>query len=200
MTMLSDLLNDFWLLFATIDPFSTLILFLGLVTNLDRKSRRTLAIKAVLYATLILLIFLVFGQLFLEMIGVRLISFQIAGSIILFLFGLQMFFIPTHETGQEADNWREMAVFPLAIPSLASPGSLLAVILATENTQHTLMEQALTGLIMLLVLAITLAMLLGANTLHRILGNTGEKIMVRISGLILASLACEFFLEALAKL
>lgn len=198
--MLSNMLSDFWLLFATIDPFSTLILFLGLTTQVDRNSRRSLAIKAVLYAAVILLIFLVFGQLFLEMIGVRLTSFQIAGSIVLFLFGLQMFFIPSHESAQEVEQVHEMAVFPLAIPSLASPGSLLAVILATENTQHSIMEQFLTGLIMLLVLAITLAMLLGANTLHRILGATGEKIMVRLSGLILASLACEFFLEAMDKL
>jgi multiple antibiotic resistance protein len=198
--MLSNMLSDFWLLFATIDPFSTLILFLGITGGLDRKARRALAIKAVLYATVILIIFLAFGQLFLEMIGVRLVSFQIAGSIILFLFGLQMFFIPSHETVQEVDKVHEMAVFPLAIPSLASPGSLLAVILATENNHHPVAEQIITGLIMLLVLGITLAILLGAGTMHRILGNTGEKIMVRLSGLILASLAAEFFLEALAKL
>jgi multiple antibiotic resistance protein len=198
--MLSDMLSDFWLLFATIDPFSTLILFLGLTTGLDRKARRVLAVKAVLYATVILLIFLVFGQLFLEMIGVRLISFQIAGSIVLFLFGLQMFFMPSQPSQQEVERVSDMAVFPLAIPSLASPGSMLAVILATENSRHSVMEQTVTGLIMLLVLAVTLLMLLGAGTLHRILKSTGEKIMVRISGLILASLACEFFLEALGKI
>lgn len=198
--MLSSMLSDFWLLFATIDPFSTLILFLGITRGLDRKARRTLAAKAVLYATVILIIFLAFGQLFLEMIGVRLVSFQIAGSIILFLFGLQMFFIPSHETELEVEKVREMAIFPLAIPSLASPGSLLAVILATENSQHPIFEQVVTGLIMLLVLTITLVMLLAAQTMHRILGNTGEKIMVRLSGLILASLAAEFFLEALPQL
>lgn len=198
--MLSDMLSDFWLLFATIDPFSTLILFLGLTTGVERKARRALAIKAVLYGTVILFIFLVFGQLFLEMIGVRLISFQIAGSIVLFLFGLQMFFIPNQPSSQEVERVSDMAVFPLAIPSLASPGSMLAVILATENSRHSVMEQTVTGLIMLLVLAITLVMLLGAGTLHRILRSTGEKIMVRVSGLILASLACEFFLEALGKI
>lgn len=198
--MLSDMLSDFWLLFATIDPFSTLILFLGITSNLDRKARRSLAIKAVLYASVILIIFLAFGQLFFELVGVRLVAFQIAGSIILFLFGLQMYFIPSRETEQEVERVHEMAVFPLAIPSLASPGSLLAVILATENSKHAIGEQVITGLIMLLVLGITLAMLLAAHTMHRILGKTGEKIMVRLSGLILASLAAEFFLEALAKL
>jgi multiple antibiotic resistance protein len=194
------MLSDFWLLFATIDPFSTLILFLGITRNLDRKARSMLAVKAVLYATVILIIFLAFGQLFLEMIGVRLVAFQIAGSIILFLFGLQMFFIPSHETEQEVEKVREMAIFPLAIPSLASPGSLLAVILATENSKHPFFEQAVTGLIMLLVLAITLIMLLAAQTMHRVLGRTGEKIMVRLSGLILASLAAEFFLDALPQI
>lgn len=198
--MLSNMLSDFWLLFATIDPFSTLILFLGLTSKFDRKTRRLLAIKAVVYATVILVVFLAFGQLFFEMIGVRLVSFQIAGSIVLFLFGLQMFFLPSHETEQEVDRVREIAVFPLAIPSLASPGSILAVILATENSHHPIIEQVITGLVMLLVLAITLTILLAAQTMHRILGTTGEKIMVRLSGLILSALAAEFFLEALAKL
>jgi multiple antibiotic resistance protein len=198
--MLSNILSDFWLLFAAIDPFSTLILFLGLTGKLDRKSRRVLAVKAVVYATVILLVFLAFGQLFFETIGVRLASFQIAGSIILFLFGLQMFFLPSHETEQEVERVSEMAVFPLAIPSLASPGSILAVILATENSRHPIFEQAITGLVMLLVLAISLSILLAAQTMHRILGATGEKIMIRLSGLILSSLATEFFIEALAKL
>jgi len=197
--MLANLLSDFWLLFATIDPFSTLILFLGLTGKLDRKARRLIALKAVLYATVILVIFLIFGQLFFEMIGVRLAAFQIAGSIVLFLFGLQMFFMPSHEAEQPVERIHEIAVFPLAIPSLASPGSILAIILATENSRHPIMEQALTGLVMLAVLALTLLILLCAHAMHRILGNTGEKIMVRLSGLILASLACEFFLEALSK-
>jgi multiple antibiotic resistance protein len=198
--MLSNMLSDFWLMFATIDPFGTLILFLGLTSGIDRNARRSLAVRAVLYATAILLIFLIFGQLFLEMIGVRLVSFQFAGSIILFLFGLQMFFIPSEVSSHEGGQVRDLAVFPLALPSLASPGSILAIILATENTKHSIAEQVTTGLMMLLVMGIALAVLLGANSLHRILGGTGEKIMVRISGLILASLACEFFLEALGKI
>ena len=89
--------------------------------------------------------------------GVPLVAFQIAGGLILFLFALSMIFGESKPEGEMrmARSVKETAVFPLATPSIASPGAMMAVVLLTENASHSLAQQALTAVLMLLVIFTT---------------------------------------------
>ena len=191
--MFDRALGDFWLYFAVLDPFGTLIVFTGLTSQLPKAAKRKTALRSVMLATIILLAFLAIGQILLEGIHIRLSAFQIAGAIVLFIFGLQMFFIPEKNAqgSEDVTGKHDIAVFPLAVPSIASPGAILAVMLATENSANPLPMQLASAAALLAVLGLTLLFLLQAQRINRIMGNTGEKVLIRISGLILSALACE---------
>ena len=107
------------------------------------------------------------GQILLSSMGIRLISLQVAGGIILFLFGLQMVFgsgFTNNETTEEPGH--AIAVFPLAVPSIATPGSILAVILLTDNHLYSIPTQATTAAILLAILAVTLVCMLAATPIR----------------------------------
>jgi multiple antibiotic resistance protein len=151
-----------------------------------------MARKAVLIAGAVLLAFLVAGEIVLAHLGIRLLSFQLAGGVILFLFGLQMVFgsgVLAHHGTPEAGH--DLSVFPLALPGIASPGAITAVVLLTDNHRHSIREQVVTALVLLVVLALTFACLYAANRIHRVLGDTGANVLIRVLGLVLAALATE---------
>src|SRR5207249_5275123 len=111
-------------------------------------------------ATGILLAFIAGGQILLHAMEIHLTSFQIAGGIVLFLFGLKMIF----ETEQPHDAQGpgpgpDIAVFPLAMPAIAGPGAMLAVVVLTDNDRFSIPEQAVTTLILLCILGLTFGLL-----------------------------------------
>ena len=112
--------KDFMMLWSTIDPVGTLALFTGLTVQLSLREKRKIAIKATLYAFMILITALVIGQIILKAMDIQLISLQLAGGVVLFLFGLQMIFSDPPTVGAEEPG-HQLAVFPLAVPSIASP-------------------------------------------------------------------------------
>ena len=189
-------LQDSLIIWATIDPIGTLAIFTGLTTGLDAAQRRRTAIRAVAYAAAVLVGAIVVGQLLLTAMGIRLISFQLSGGIILFLFGLQMIFGSGAANG-EKEPGHDIAVFPLAIPATATPGAILAVILLTDNSLYSIPTQAITAAIMLAVLGITLVLLLLATPIMRVLGQGGASILTRIMGMILAAFSVELVMNAL---
>ncbi len=85
----------------------------------------------------------------------------------------------------------DVAVFPLALPGIASPGAITAVVLLTDNNRHSLAQQAVTAAVVVVVLAITLGLLYAASMIHRLLGSTGANVLIRVLGLVLAALAVE---------
>jgi len=195
------LLRDFLTLFVTIDPLGTLSLFLGLTAGMSTARRRQTAVRAIMYSGGILLAFMVAGQMLLNGLGIRLATFQLTGGLVLFLFGLQMIFgtgAGEASVGVEADH--DLAVFPLALPSIASPGSIMAVVLLTDNYRYSFQHQVVTASVLMVVLALTLAAMLMASTIHRFIGDEGAGILVRVMGLLLAALATEQVLEAITIL
>jgi multiple antibiotic resistance protein len=92
---------------------------------------------------------------------------------------------------------RDLAVFPLAVPSIAGPGAMMAVILLTDNDVYTVAERAQTGVVLLVVILLTYILLLFSDAILRIIGRQGAAILVRVMGIILASLAVEIVLTAL---
>ena len=164
---------------------------------LTRVERRRTALRAVLYATVILVVAVVAGQIILDAIGIRMHSLKVAGGIILFLFALKMLFGGLDKPGSP-EAGRDLAVFPLAVPSIAGPGAMMAVIVLTDNDVYTVPEQAETGVVLVVVLLVTYIFLRFSDFILRIIGLNGAAVLVRVMGIILASLAVEIVLTALA--
>lgn len=192
----NELLFDFVTLWVTIDPIGTLPLYLGVTKRLSAESRRRTAIRASVIAFGILAGFLYFGQYLLEEMRIELLSFQIAGGIVLFLFALTMIF--EKETGNEPspEEGRDVAVFPLAMPSIATPGALLAVVVLTDNNTHNFFQESVTCGVMVLVLAANLILMLLGETIVGMIGRSGLSVLSRVMGMILASVAVQMAYSA----
>lgn len=198
-----DLVREFITLFVVIDPVGTIPVFLFATAAVPQRLHRSFALRAVLVSALVLGLFLVLGQIILEGIGLRLGAFQIAGGIILFLFALSMIFGETKAASEikEAENEDlSGAVFPLAIPSIASPGAILAVVILTDNHSTGVVEQAMTAVVLLFVLAITFILLLLASKIQKLIGQTGVSVISRVMGLILATVAVDAVLQGLEQM
>ncbi len=186
-----DLVSTFIVFFAVIDPIGTIPVFIAVTRGHDAREKRKIALMATLVSAGVLVFFVVAGELILNAMSIPLSAFQIAGGIILFLFALSMIFgesKPDEET-RLAENRRDAAIFPLAVPSIASPGAMLAAVLLTENAKFNLWEQVQTGVVLLSVLLLTLILMLAAGAIHRLVGNAGASVISRVMGLILASVA-----------
>src|SRR5258706_8040865 len=140
--LLRAVVRDFLMLFVPIDPIGPLSLFVPLTASTPPAERPRVAWRAVLSGGAVLVGFLVLGQLVLDGIGIRLVSFQIAGGIILFLLGLQMVFgTGIAATKVEPEAGHDIAIFPLGIPSIASPGAIMAVVVLTDNDRFSIPDQ-----------------------------------------------------------
>ena len=190
----SNISRELITLFVVIDPIGTLPVFLFATANVPQHLHRRFAVRAVLVAGLVLLAFLVGGQYLLELLGLRLGSFQVAGGVILFLFALTMIFgDPKPEKEIEAAERDHLAgaVFPLAMPSIASPGAMLAIVILTDNHSNPLEDQIITAALLIIVLALTLILLLLAGRIGRLMGTTGASVISRVMGIILATVAVD---------
>ena len=178
-------------LWAVIDPIGSIPVYLTKTVGLSVEDRRKIALKAVMISAGILIFFLIAGQALLEAMQIPLTAFQIAGGLVLLLFALTMIFgegKPEQEI-RLSSNLNELAVYPLAVPSIASPGAMMAIVLLTDNHRFSLFDQTMTTLIMLSVLLITYLLFLAANRIQRWIGNTGAAVISRVMGLILAAVA-----------
>jgi multiple antibiotic resistance protein len=188
---MQDFIATFIFFFAVIDPIGTVPVFIAVTRPYQVEDKRKIAIKAAFISAMILVFFVVAGELILTAIEIPLSAFQIAGGIVLFLFALTMIFgegKPEEEIKMVRKS-SETAVFPLAVPSIASPGAMLAAVLLTENHRFNLLEQAITAASMICVLLVAMILMLAASKVHRLIGDSGASIISRVMGLILASVA-----------
>ncbi|MDW1150338.1 MarC family protein [Mannheimia haemolytica] len=189
--MFDSLAVQFVVLWAVIDPIGSVPVYLAKTIGLPIEARRKIALNAVLIAAGILIFFLIGGQVLLESMQIPLPAFQAAGGLVLLLFALTMIFgesKPEQEM-RISSNLNELAVYPLAVPSIASPGAMMAIVLLTDNHRFYIGDQIITAGIMLLVLFITYLLLLAANRIQHLIGNAGAAIISRVMGLILAAIA-----------
>src|SRR5712671_3677443 len=195
--LLIKISKDFATIWTTIDPIGNVAIFAGLTASLTRAERRRTALRASVYAAVILVVAVVAGQFILDAIGIHLHSLKVAGGIILFLFGLQMLFGKAEAKAGSPEPGRDLAVFPMAVPSIAGPGAMMAVILLTDNDVYTVPQQIETGAVLLVVLLLTYVLLLFSDAILRVIGRQGASVLVRVMGIILCSLAVEIVLTAL---
>lgn len=197
--MISEIFTTILFLFAVIDPIGTVPVYLEATKQFDKIHKRKIAIQASILAFLILLFFIIIGQLILEGMNISLDAFQISGGVILFLFALTMIFgdgKPNREMSQITD-YKHVTVFPVAIPAIASPGAIMAVVLMTDNHIYTFAQQAFTTGMVLIVVAFTTLLLLGATKVQNAIGTYGITVISKIMGLILASYAVQSILSGL---
>ena len=194
--MFDKAIQDALILWATIDPIGTLAIFSALTAGMSVTQRRKTATRAVLYAGGVLIGSLVIGQVLLTAMGISLLSFQLGGGIILFLFGLQMIFTDNDQSsGKEPDH--NVAIFPIAIPATATPGAILAVILLTDNQIYPIAQQLVTGLIVVATLAITWVMMFFSDRILAVIGTGGASLLTKIMGMILAALSVQLVMNAI---
>ena len=172
-----ELISTFIFLFAVIDPIGSVPVFIAVTNGLTEKEKRVTAFKAVLVSYGVLQFFIIAGELILDAIEVPLPAFQIAGGIVLFLFALTMIFgdsKPDEEIKSVKDP-TEIAIYPMAMPSIASPGAMLAVVLLTKNAEFSIFEQVQSSL----------------TKVHKLIGSAGASIISRVMGLILTAVAAD---------
>ena len=126
-----------------------------------------------IYATIILVAAVTAGQVILDAIGIHMHSLKVAGGIILFLFGLQMLFGKMDKAGSSPEEGRDLAVFPLAGPSIAGGGAIMAAIVLTDNDVYTVPERIETGVVLLVVFFLTYLLLLFSDAILRVIGRQG---------------------------
>ena len=194
-----DFVSTFVSFFAVIDPIGTVPVFVAVSRHLDEPGKRRMALAATAVAAAILIFFVVAGEIVLAAMSVPLPAFKVAGGIVLFLFALTMIFGESkpEEELRLAKTADDSAIFPLAVPSIAGPGSMLAAVLLTENARFGVLEQALTTMVMLLVLGVTLMLMLAATPIQRVIGESGASAVSRVMGLILASVSVESVLSGI---
>jgi len=196
---MKDILTTILFLIAVIDPLGSVPVYLEATKNFDKKYKKRVAIRASIVAFFVLLFFMVIGQFILEGMQVTLDAFQISGGVILFLFALTMIFgYGKPETEKHLiKDYKHVTIFPVAIPSIASPGAIMAVVLMTDNHVYTIEQQTITILLVLVVVAITSLLLLAANVVQEKVGEYGITVISKIMGLILASYAVQSILSGL---
>ncbi|MEQ8745039.1 MarC family protein [Parasphingorhabdus sp.] len=201
--MIELFISAFITFFVVIDPPGCAPIYASLTSSVPERDRRVMAVRAVFVAALILLIFALFGEQMLGALGISLDSFRIAGGIMLFLIALEMVFEKRTERREdraqeiiEQPEIEDVSIFPMAMPMIAGPGSIAAVMLLTS--QHDGIDNALVILGALgSVLFLTLIGLIAAGPLMRILGHKVEAVITRVLGVLLGALAVQFVVDGL---
>ena len=197
-------LRAFTTFFATIGPIDVAALFAVLAARASPKQRRWMAIKGTLIAYAVILAFLVAGEALLALLGITLAAVRTAGGILLLLVAIDMVLArpsgltsTTSAEATEAAGKADISVFPLATPLIAGPGALGAAVLLAAEAQHSLAAEVAVIAALSLVIALTLVLLLAAVRLHAILGVTGQNVISRVVGFLLAALAVQFMFDGI---
>lgn len=201
--MLELFLSAFIALFVVIDPPGCAPIYAGLTSGADRIQARAMAVRATFIATIILLVFAVFGEDLLGALHIELDSFRIAGGIMLFLIALDMVFEKRTQRREEraekvkaTPEIEDVSVFPMAMPMIAGPGSIATIMLLTaraKGTEETLVVLGALGAVMVL----TLLALVAAGPLMKVLGARVEAVITRLLGVLLAALAAQYVIDGL---
>jgi multiple antibiotic resistance protein len=195
-----DFVYELVTLFVILDPVATVPLFLIATAGLSRKDALKVAGYAVGVAFVVLFVAIAGGQSLLSALHIPMPAFQLAGSLVLLLFGLKMVLGKVTEEARSlpADyTLFDRAIYPLAIPGIAGAGAILTVVLLTDNKTRSLAEQAQTTGELVLCLIVFFGLYAGATQLFRFLGRSGVEIVSRVFGLVLSSIAVNGLITAI---
>ena len=192
--------------FTTIGPLDVAAVFAALTSSATPAERRSYAVRGILIASVILCTFALTGDFILTGFGISMAALRTAGGVLLLLIGIDLVFArssgantTTSEEINEARLKRDISVFPLATPLIAGPGTMGAVILLMADAKGNFGHQAAVLLALLAMMLFTLIALLTAGQILRFLGVTGIQVIMRVSGILLTSLAVQFIFEGIAQ-
>jgi MarC family membrane protein len=191
MTILSAAL----LLFLILDPLGNIPVFLSLLRGMPPHRQRIVLARELLIALAVLMLFLWFGQYALEAMHLRQESVSIAGGIVLFLIGLRMIFPPPQGLMGEIPDG-EPFIVPMAIPLVAGPSGMAAVMLMGSQEPGRMAEWSLA---LLLAWAATAAILFSATLLYKRLGSRALIAVERLMGMLLVAISVQMLLDGLAS-
>ena len=201
--MTETLFKFFIVFFVVVEPISLIPLFAGLTEGASADYQRAMAAKASAIALGICVVFAVGGARFLDVMGISLSSFRIAGGTLLFLISLDMVFAhpsgmrTTNAEREECRKRQDISVFPLAFPFIAGPGALATILLTAGEIGG---KQALFAgflAVVFVVVGICWGLMRAAPRLMNVLGVTGANVMSRLSGVVLAALAVQFIVDGI---
>jgi multiple antibiotic resistance protein len=201
--MLQTAISGFVMLMVTVGPLDAAALFAVLAAGRPAAERRAIAVRAILIATVVLTVFAVGGAGLLALLHISMPAFRLAGGLLLLLVAIDLMFV--HPTGltsittaeaEEAGeaSRRDLAVFPLAVPLIAGPGSIAATVLLMAGSRGPA-EAAVVVATLIAVMGLTLLALLLSGPAVRLLGVTGTNVVARVSGIVLAALAMQLMLD-----
>ena len=210
-SMFETFFTAFTTFFAVIGPIDTAVLLASLTPNMTGAERRSIAVKAVFIATIIILLFTLFGGPVLRQLGVSLAALQTAGGIILFMMAIEMTLSKrpgpvaalspkeSEEVEDKAEAHAEIAVFPFATPLLAGPGAMTSAIVLAAGTRGELSLLGAVVAAIIAVMAVTLVLFLLAQEIHQLIGLTARKVIVRVFGVLLAAIAVQSIFNGLSE-
>ncbi len=191
--------------FFVVDPPGAVPLFLAMTARDSRDKTRSMALRACVAGALLLFFFAFFGAVIFKMFGVTLAAFRVAGGILLMLTALDMLRAETSKTRtseaetQEGVEKEDIAIVPLAMPVLSGPGSIAAVMVLMAD-QDVYPRGIAVGIAILITFVTTYVVLVTAQRLTKLLGQTGIAVTQRIFGLLLAALAIQFIADGARQL
>ncbi|PLX18998.1 MAG: MarC family transcriptional regulator [Candidatus Muiribacterium halophilum] len=197
-----NILTTFITIFTIIDPFGLVPIFISVTRHLNKRERQKVVFISSLIALPLLIFFLYFGKFLIHALGLSYESFYIAGGILLFLVALDMLFARPRGTKQDQEeetDSADVAVFPIAIPMLAGPGTIASVIMFASHAKNNFDYLAILGCLIVSIGFAALAMYFSDN-LIKVLRKTGLNVIDRLMGMILAAMAVQFIINALQSL
>jgi len=189
---------SFTTFFTIINPLGVMPIFMTMTSELDKDSRKSTAKKAILASFVTILLFAFSGQILFNFFGISVNSFRVVGGIIFFLMGMDMLQARLGKVKVQESEIKtyvnDISITPLAIPMICGPGAITNAIVLMEDAGSVEMQAVLIGAIAL-VMGITLTILLSAGKIIKLLGQTGNNVLMRLMGLIIMVIAIEFFLS-----
>ena len=192
--------------FATIGPIDVAAMFAALTARQSPRQRRVLALRGTLIGGGILIAFALAGESLLAGLGISLAALRAAGGILLLLIAIEMVFArtsggtsTTDDETREASSRDDIAVFPLATPLIAGPGSMGAAILLMADQEGDVTGQAIVLAALLSIVLLTFVALLLAGRIQQLLGVTGMHVVTRVMGVLLSALAVQFIFDGIGN-
>lgn len=194
-------LSSFVTLFVVVDPIGAAAVFSALVRGEKPEQAKSIAIRAAIIAIIILVLFGLGGNALLHHLGVSVSAFRIAGGLLLFVtaFRMLMGFHDPDQLESESNAYKDrsdLAIFPLAIPLLAGPGCMTAVMLHMTTIESWADKGFVLGAVVVVEVMALISMLM-ADKLVRIFGASGSSLMARIMGILMAAMAIQFIADGI---
>lgn len=190
-------LTAFTGLFVIIDPIGAALIFNSIVPPNDSRHSNEMAIKATVISSILLVGFGLYGEPLLHYLGININSVRVAGGLLLFYSAFGMI---TQEAETPAESHKtDISVYPLSIPLIAGPGALTLVILLFAQAKTVASDFAVFAAI-ISVLLLNMVLMMLSKQLQRIIGRTGDEILRRFLGVILAALAVQFVYDGIKNL